>query len=133
MHGRYYLVRRRTFIALLGGSAAWPLAARAQQPAMPVIGFIRNTKEAGFGHLVAAFRKGLNEAGYLEGRNVTIEFRWADAERLRAMAADLVSRQVAVIVTNSGSVAAVMAATKTIPIVISSGEDPVAAGIPICT
>jgi putative ABC transport system substrate-binding protein len=123
---------RRQFIALIGGAAAaWPLAARAQQPAMPVIGFIRNSTEAGFSHLIAAFRQGLNETGYVEGRNVMIEFRWADnePERLPALAADLVNRQVAVIVANYGSMAAVMAATKVIPIVFSSGDDPLTSGL----
>jgi ABC-type uncharacterized transport system substrate-binding protein len=125
-------MKRRAFITLLGGAAAlWPLAARGQQVAMPVIGFIRNSTEAGFGHLLAAFRKGLNEAGYVEGRTVAIEFRWAnnDDEQLPALAKDLVSRQVAVIVANYGSVAAVMAATRSIPIVVSSGDDLVTTGI----
>jgi putative ABC transport system substrate-binding protein len=123
-------MRRRNFLGVLGGAAAWPLTTRAQQP-MPVIGFLRNSTEAGFAHLIAAFRKGLNEAGYVEGRNVTIEFRWANnqPERLPALAADLASRQVAVIVANYGSMAAVMAATKTIPIVFSSGDDPVTSGL----
>jgi ABC-type uncharacterized transport system substrate-binding protein len=122
---------RRQCITLLAGAAAWPLAARAQQPAMPVIGFIRNSTEAGFGHLLAAFQKGLNEAGYVEGRNVAIEFRWAnnDDEHLPALAKDLVSRQVAVIVANYGAVATVMAATKSIPIVVTSGDDLVSTGI----
>jgi putative ABC transport system substrate-binding protein len=125
-------MRRRDFITGIAGSAAaWPITAHGQQSTMPVIGFIRNSTEVGFGHLIAAFHKGLNEAGYVEGRNVMIEFRWAnnDVERLPALAADLVSRQVAVIVANYGSMAAVMAATKTIPIVFSSGDDPVTGGL----
>src|SRR5262249_32988633 len=124
-------MQRREFVTLLAGTAAWPLAARAQQPAMPVIGFLRNSTEAGFSHLLAAFRQGLNEAGYVEGRNVAIDYRWADNQpaRLPVLAAELVNRPVAVIVTNYGSMAAVMAATKTIPIVFTSGEDPVSGGL----
>src|SRR5262245_22134904 len=109
------MIRRREFITLLGGAAAWPVAARAQQSAMRVIGFLRSSPEAGFGHLVAAFRQGLSEAGYVEGRNVSIKFRWAadDRERLPALAQDLVRRQVTLIVSNRQGMGAVMAATKT--------------------
>jgi putative ABC transport system substrate-binding protein len=125
-------VKRRDFITLLGGAAApWPIAASAQQGAMPVIGFLRNSTETGFRHLLAAFRQGLNEAGFVEGRNVRIEYRWGNNEpgRLPGLVADLISRQVSVIVTNYGSMSAVMAGTTTIPIVFSSGDDPVTSGL----
>jgi putative ABC transport system substrate-binding protein len=127
-------VTRRQFIMLLGGAAvSWPLTARAQQPAMPVIGFLRNTAPDEVPHLVAAFRKGLAETGYVEGRNVVIDYRWTHgrADRLPAMAADLVARGVDVIVA-LGSTPAVRAAntsTTTIPIVFIIGADPVEIGL----
>ena len=125
-------MRRRDFIALLGGAAAaWPLAARAQQPALPVVGFLRSTAAASSAHLVEAFRRGLTEAGFVEGQNVTIDYRWADDQddRLAALTADLVRRPAAVIVTNSIGVRVAKIVTATTPLVFVAGSDPVRTGL----
>jgi putative ABC transport system substrate-binding protein len=125
-------MRRRDFITVLGGTAAmWPLAARAQQPAMPVVGLLRSTPATPFAHLVAVLRQGLGNEGFVEGRNVAIEQRHADnqLDRLPGLAADLVRRQVSVIVSNLGAVGAARAATTTIPIVFVTGADPVKGGL----
>jgi putative tryptophan/tyrosine transport system substrate-binding protein len=124
-------MKRREFIALLGGASAWPLAARAQQPVLPVIGFLRSTPAKPFAHIVAAFRQGLKETGFVEGQNVVIEQRWADnqLDQLSRLAADLVRRQPAVIVCNGPAVEAARSAAATTPIVFVIGGDPVAQGL----
>jgi putative tryptophan/tyrosine transport system substrate-binding protein len=125
------MIGRREFITLLGGAAAWPVAASAQQPGMPVVGFLRSTTAASAAHLVAAFRQGLNETGFVEGQSVAIDFRWADNQndRLPGLVAEMIRRRVAVIA--AGGIAATKAAkaANNTPIVFAVGADPVRIGI----
>jgi putative ABC transport system substrate-binding protein len=124
-------MRRREFITLLGGAVAWPFGVRAQQPTMPVIGFLRSTPAKPFAHIVAAFREGLKETGFVEGQSIAIEQRWADnqLDRLPELAADLIHRQAAVIVCNGLAVEAARSAAAATPIVFVVGGDPVALGL----
>src|SRR5262245_21669029 len=124
--------RRELLVALGGAAAAWPLVARAQQPTMPVVGFLNSGTREGFAHFLAAFHQSLNQAGFVEGRNVAIEYRWAEGEydRLAALAADLVRRRVTVIAaTTTPAALAAKAATSMIPIVFTSAADPVTVGL----
>jgi putative tryptophan/tyrosine transport system substrate-binding protein len=125
-------MRRREFIALLGGLvAAWPPATQAQKAAIPVIGFLSSASAPQFGHLVAAFRSGLNEAGFVEGQNVLIEYRWADGDynRLPTLAAELVNQPVTALAATGGSAVAAKAVSSTVPIVFTVGDDPVKHGL----
>ena len=127
-------MRRRDFVALLGGAAAWPVVARAQQPAVPVIGYLSPTSPIGAGQsALTAIRRGLRDTGFVEGQNVTVEYRWAEGQldRLPALAADLVRRHVSVIATSGGltSARAASAVTSTIPIVFLTASDPVQLGV----
>jgi ABC-type uncharacterized transport system substrate-binding protein len=124
-------MRRREFISLLGGAASWPLAARAQQAAMPVVGYLHQTSFADWAPFVDAFREGLKEAGFVEGRNVVIEFRWGEgnADLVPELAAELVRRQVSAIFTNATGALAAKAITTTIPIIFAIGADPIRIGL----
>jgi putative ABC transport system substrate-binding protein len=124
-------MRRREFITLLGVAAAWPLAARAQQSALPMVGFLRSTTFADVQQWVTAFRQGLKEAGFVEGQDVAIEYRFADnqPDRLPALVTALIRQPVAVIVGNTDSALAAKAATTTVPIVFATGSDPVTDGL----
>jgi putative ABC transport system substrate-binding protein len=122
---------RRQFVGLVGGAFAWPLTLHAQQPSVPVVGFLRSSSRADATNLVAAFRRGLEEAGFIEGQNVEVDYRFADnqIERVPEMAAGLIRRPVAVLFGDSITANAAKAATTTIPIVFAIGADPVGRGL----
>jgi putative tryptophan/tyrosine transport system substrate-binding protein len=124
-------MKRRAFIAALGGAAAWPMAARGQQPPLPVVGWIGSGDQNSVEYVLAAFRLGLNDTGFVEGQNVTIEYRWSEGQydRQRELAADLVNRRVIAIVSFGPGALAAKAITSTIPIVFGSGGDPVRLGL----
>src|SRR5512132_4024140 len=124
-------MNRREFITLLSGAAAWPLAARAQQAAMPVIGFLNGASPDGYAPFVAAFRQGLKETGYVDGQNATIEYRWAEGQydRVPVIALELLDRRVAVLVANTPGVLAIKSAITTTPIVFTTASDPVQIGL----
>src|SRR6516164_1236477 len=124
-------MRRREFIAGLGSAVTWPVVARTQQRALPVIGFLNGGGPNGYAPMVAAFLQGLKETGYVEGKNVAVEYRWAEGkyDRVSAMAVELVRRQVSVIVANTPGNLAAKAATTTIPIVFTTAGDPVQMGL----
>ena len=128
-HGGH--MQRRKFLTFLGGAAAWPFAARAQKPAMPVIGFLNSGLSHGYTVALTGFKQGLKDRGYIEGQNVAIEYRWAEGknERLPALAAELVGRKVAVMAVNTAALLPATKATKTIPIVFVSSVDPVKLGV----
>src|SRR6516164_7344074 len=125
-------MQRRQFLTLVGGAVTgWPIAARAQQPGVPVIGFLNSASRDGYAPMVAGFRQGLKETGYVEGQNVAIEYRWAEGQydRVPPMAAELIGRPADVIVCNTPAVLAVKTATTTIPVVFTTSSDPVQIGL----